>query len=142
MRFVLTTVLAAGLILMAVPAATALPRDSQCRYQQYERASWTHTEVVKTVRCAADAFGNRADVRYVLSVGNCESSLTAEKASHSTSYHGTFQYHAQTFRSQRQSMAALARGWDLSRRVHNPRANIVLASAWIIRRTASPWACA
>jgi hypothetical protein len=141
MKLLLTTVLTAGLLLMAVPAQ-ALPRDAQCRYQQLERASWTHTEVVKTTRCAADFFGNRNDIRYVLSIGNCESTLTAEKVRHSTSYHGVFQYHKSTFHSQLRDMGAVRRNWDLSRRVHNPRSNIVLASAWIIRRTASPWACA
>lgn len=151
MKRLIVTVLVAALSLIATPAnahpatkygRATLDRDRQCRMQQVDRASWTHHEVVKTVRCAGRAFGNRADVRKALFVGTCESGLTAEKAPHSTPYHSTFQYLSSTFASQQAQMPVVVRRYDLSDKVHNPRANVIMAVAWGIRRTWSPWSCA
>lgn len=138
------TAIAIGLMLVVgMPvAAQAVPREDQCRFEQLDRATSTHHEVVRTVRCAGLRYGSRADVHTALRIGRCESGLTAEKAPHSGDHHGTYQYLVSTFHSQQRQMRAVTRGMDLSHHVHNMRANVVTAVAWMIKRTTGPWSCA
>lgn len=141
-RAIVAAAVVIGSLFMAAAPAAAVTRDRQCRYQHTERPSWTHREVVRTVRCAALAFGNRADARRAHDIGMCESGLNAERAPHSTPYHGTFQYLIDTFGSQERMMPHVVRGYDLSHSVHNTRANVVMAVAWGITRSWSLWSCA
>jgi len=124
--------------LLVAPQAVAVPRDQQCR----QHGSVSHRATIATVRCAGRHFGGHRLVRTALRIGRCESGLAGVEAPHSDPYHGTYQYVASTFASQQDAMPAVVRGFDLSDAVHNMRANVVTAVAWMSKHGTGPWSCA
>lgn len=119
-------------LVSVAPQAVAVPRSKQCRDRS----------VVRTVRCAGRHYGGRSLVRTALRIGRCESGLALREAPHSDPYHGQYQYLASTFASEQDAMPAVVNGMDLSDEVHNMRANVVTAVAWMSKHGTSPWSCA
>lgn len=119
--------------------ASAEWREDQCRFKQQggDRA-WSYHKIVLTIECAAEALDPIGGLPKVLNVWGCESGWGVEPP-HTDSYHGPFQYLRSTFHSQQSQMPGVVGRYDLPRRVHSPRANILTAVGWA-RWSWRPWA--
>jgi hypothetical protein len=116
-------------------------RSEQCRFKNHgDTRFWTYQKVVLTIECASEALEPIGGLSKALDVFNCETPAIPEPP-HTDSYHGPFQYLKSTFHSQQSAMPGVVNRYDLPRRVHSPRANVVTAIAWA-RWSWSPWACA
>lgn len=119
--------------LVIVPtAASGNTISSECRYGR---------DAEHIVRCAAWRLEPPGGVTKALSVWRCELGSAFEQP-HSDPYHGPFQYLIDTFTGQYKHIPDVARWFDIPRKVHSPRANIVTAVAWAARHGWGPWSCA
>lgn len=113
---------------------------AECRYRGLDKAeAWADREMRRVIRCAARFYDG--DAGYIIAIGNCESGLEREPDP-SSIYHGPMQYLASTYAAQRSQLPAVTRRYEIPRQVHSVRGQLVLATAWITKRSASPWGCA
>lgn len=91
-----------------------------------------------TVRCIAVKQEPPGGTPKALSVWECESGFLYESP-HSDSYHGPFQYAYGTYEGQWELMPRIVEWFELSRSVHDPRSNIIMAVSWAARYGWGPW---
>jgi hypothetical protein len=115
-------------------------RESQCRFQKLDRATWTPREEWRTAKCVVERWPIYGGLTKLLAVANCESGMNRFAYNSAGPYVGLFQhalpswtYRVSTYEPE---WWALRERWMNSRTAITITVRMVQAVGW------SPWSCA
>jgi hypothetical protein len=115
-------------------------RESQCRFQHLDRATWTPREEWRTAKCVVERWPIYGGLTKLLAVADCESSMNRLAVSASGSYVGWMQhdrsswpYRVSTYEPE---------WWELKPKWSNTRSQIVVSVLMVRREGWFHWTCA
>jgi Ni/Co efflux regulator RcnB len=114
-------------------------RESECRFQHLDRATWTPREEWRTAKCVVERWPIYGGLTKLLDVGSCESGMNRFAYNSAGPYVGLFQhalpswtYRVSTYEPE---WWALRPRWQNSRTAITVTVKMVQAVGW------SPWTC-